>query len=467
MKKIYIIIALVLLGNFAMAQTSVWHGGRELWTRGEGTKESPYLIENADQLAMLSYVVNKGYPMLGMHFKLTTDIDLNGSEDQPWTPIGSRKYVEDGCERSVEYVHEIVFKGNFDGDGHAISNIYVDIQDPAGLFGCVGITADTTFIQNIRIVSGYINGDVSGGIVGRILGSYGRAIVSDCYNAAEIHGQGAGGITGQLGWIERCYNTGKVYATHWAGGITASSSGWVRQCYNTGEVYSEGPTAGGIAGGNSTSSKFTVENCYNTGSVSTLSAESSNDMVGCGGIVGFVIPTKITLHNCYNVGSVNGASDHTGGIVGYEIEPDSVKNCYYLNTCGAQGLGIAMDEDAMRLPEFVATLNDNTDVWNMDEDNHNFGFPILVGLDMAVGEVHGSSLAVYPNPAQGTLRIEGGQIEEVEVFNMLGAKVMQRSLHCFDGTATLDVSTLTDGLYLLRVIDAQKAYRTCSFVVRH
>lgn len=465
MKKIYIIIALVLLGNFAMAQTSVWHGGREVWTRGEGTEESPYLIENADQLAMLSYAVNKGYQMRGVHFKLTTDIDLNGSEEQLWTPIGSAYFYEDGCLRKEKYELDISFVGSFDGNGHAISNIYVDSRDYAGLFGHIGtVVSDTIYIKNIRIVSGYINGGVSGGIAGCVDG---KLIISDCYNAAEIHGQGAGGITGQNGWIERCYNTGKVYATDWAGGITSVANGWVRQCYNTGEVYSEGPTAGGIAGGNTTLFKFTIENCYNTGSVSTLSAEALHDMVGCGGIVGFVIPTRITLHNCYNVGSVNGASDHTGGIVGYEIEPDSVKNCYYLNTCGAQGLGVAMDEDAMRLPEFVATLNDNTDVWNMDEDNHNFGFPILVGLDMAVGEVHDSSLAVYPNPAQGTLRIEGGQIEEVEVFNMLGAKVMQCSLHCFDGTATLDVSTLTDGLYLLRVIDAQKAYRTCSFVVRH
>ena len=188
-----------------------------------------------------------------------------------------------------------------------------------------------------------------------------------------------------------------------------------------------------------------------------------------GGILGLGYSTSdgINLHNCYNVGDIDGLDGFTGGVVGQGAGMDSVSNCYYLNTCGANGLGVAMAEDAMRTPDFVATLNDNTDVWNMDEDNYNSGFPILMGLDMAVDEVLESGLAVYPNPTQGTLRIEGGHFEEVEIFNVLGVRVMQRNLHGSDGTATLDVSTLTDGLYLLRVTDAQKAYRICQFVVRH
>ena len=461
MRKIDFIIALFFVGNLAMAQTSVWHGGREMWTRGEGTEENPYLIENADQLAMLSYAVNKGYYMSDLHFKLTTDIDLNGSEDQPWFPIGLAYYSEDGCERKKEYDTDIYFMGNFDGGGHAISNIYVDSKTRAGLFGYVH-SADTVVLKNIRIVNGYIKGELAGGIVGYA----GKVVISECYNAAEIYGNQAGGISGRSGFIERCYNIGKVSATGAVGGITPMLGGFIRQCYNSGEVISEGNIAGGIAGISMDVHCHSIENCYNTGAVTVLSPDTINTS-GCGGIVGFLVANRISLHNCYNVGSVVGNEGLTGGIVGSEVEQDSVLNCYYLNTCGAQGLGIAMDEDAMRTPDFVATLNDNTDVWNMDEDNHNNGFPILMNLDMAVDEVSEKDFVVYPNPTQGILRIEGGHIEEVEVFNVLGVKVMQRSMRSCDGTATLDVSTLADGFYLLRVVDSQKAYRSCPFVVRH
>lgn len=465
MKKIYIIIALFIMGNFAMAQTSVWHGGREVWTRGEGTKQNPYLIENADQLAMLSYAVNKGYQMRGVYFKLTTDIDLNGSEDQLWTPIGSGYYYEDGCLREAYYPTDISFDGNFDGGGHAISNIYVDSYGSVGLFGYISndVPNDTIVLKNIRIVSGYIKGYTAGGIVGY---AQRYTMISDCYNAAEIHSTSvAGGISGKFGVVERCYNIGKVSALETVGGITSTLRGSIRQCYNSGEVTSESTTAGGIVG-ISAYNENVIENCYNTGAVTALAADSLNQS-GCGGIVGFARSNKIKLHNCYNAGSINGVDGFAGGIIGGEVEQDSVSNCYYLNTCGAQGVGVAMDEDAMRTPDFVATLNDNIDVWAMDVNNTNFGFPILTGLDMKVDEMSNSSLTVYPNPTQGTLRIEGEQMEEVEVFNMLGVKVMQRVLHCFNGTVTLDVSTLSDGLYLLRVADAQKAYRTCSFVVRH
>ncbi len=463
MKKIYFIIALLFAGNLAVAQTSVWHGGREMWTRGEGTEESPYLIESADQLAMLSYVVNKGFSTKDLYFKLTTDIDLNGSEDQRWTPIGSAYYFEDGCERRTEFA-EYYFNGNFDGDGHAVSNIFVDSKSYAGLFGLVH-AYDTLpiSIKNIRIASGYISGSSAGGVVGF---AYGDVIISKCYNVAEIYGSETGGISGQNGIFERCSNMGKVSATNKAGGITSMSGSIIKECYNSGEIVSEGVIAGGIVGMCS-SLRSAIENCYNTGMVTVLNPEVVSSS-GCGGIIGFAIPNReVTLHNCYNVGSINGIEGHSGGITGCEIEADSVRNCYYLNTCGTQGLGIAMDEDDMRTPDFVATLNDNTDVWAMDEENHNSGFPILMGLDMAVDEVSENGFVVYPNPTQGALCIEGGHFEEVEIFNVLGVRVMQRNLHGCDGTATLDVSILTDGLYLLRITDSQKAYRICQFVVRH
>ena len=79
---------LVMTGIMAEAQTSIWNGSRKLWTRGEGTESSPYLIESAENLAFFSYMVNLGFETQDMYFVLTTDIDLNGSEDQPSYAVG-------------------------------------------------------------------------------------------------------------------------------------------------------------------------------------------------------------------------------------------------------------------------------------------------------------------------------------------------------------------------------------------
>ena len=158
MKRLIAILMLVLKGMTAVAQTSVWDGNRALWTHGEGTENNPYLIESAAHLAYLAYMVNKGFETYGLHFRLTTDIDLNGSEDQQWIPIGlgNRWFNEDGCDRGTQtgygFFPNTSFRGHFDGGEHSVSNIYVDNESYyAGLFGsAVGIDSDhPAVIENL------------------------------------------------------------------------------------------------------------------------------------------------------------------------------------------------------------------------------------------------------------------------------------------------------------------------------
>ena len=181
MKKLYIMMLLVLTGTVALAQTSVWHGDRTIWTRGTGSENDPFLIESADNLAFLAYVVNKGYDTRGLYFRLTTDIDLNGSEDLQWVPIGSgylgNWFNEDGCYRGISSgsFYDAAFpcfRGHFDGGEHSISNIYIDNSENeygnyVGLFGfaegvCVMEEQEEyvypAVIENVFVTSGYIKG---------------------------------------------------------------------------------------------------------------------------------------------------------------------------------------------------------------------------------------------------------------------------------------------------------------------
>ena len=53
-----------------------WDGTVEAFTEGSGTKEDPWRIENAEQLAYLAQQFNNGTNYRGKHFLLVSELDL-------------------------------------------------------------------------------------------------------------------------------------------------------------------------------------------------------------------------------------------------------------------------------------------------------------------------------------------------------------------------------------------------------
>ena len=388
MKKIYIMIMLVFAGVMAVAQTSVWNGDRTLWTRGSGTESDPYLLESAEHLAYFAYVVNKGFNTTGMHFLLTTDIDLNGSEDLPWVPIGlgDRWFSEDGCNRGSSsgfYDRRPFFQGHFDGGNHSVSNIYVDGWSNAGLFGWAqGTVENPTVIENVFVLSGTIAGATCGGILGK--GT--NTLVSHCWNGASISGTNVGGIVGEGANVLSCYNTGHVTGTANVGGIVGQSALVIEECYNSGIVEGDGQVAAGGLLGRDYPVASTINNCYNTGTVSALGGEGSY-YPAAGGLIGRQVKS-CEITNCYNVGEVSG-SNHVGCLIGLSSTAASVENCYYLDACTESEYGTASSGDYMRSQELVDILNSgNTDpVWALDSDGINNGFPVLLNFVSAGSNV--------------------------------------------------------------------------------
>lgn len=383
MKKIYIMTMLVLTGMMAMAQTSVWNGGKALWTRGAGTESDPYLIETADQLAGLAYIVNKGYNTSGMYFRLTTDVDLNGSEDLPWLPIGlgNRWFSEDGCARgNNQFVYgnesRPIFRGHFDGNNHCIFNIYVEDESNAGLFGAVrSMSEDTVVIENVFVVSGTITGSYCGGIV-----AYGESdsklVVSHCWNGATINGNKVGGIVGlNATQVVNCHNVGNVTGKY-AGGIVGEGGALIEECFNSGTIEgNESGAAGGIVGFR-VGGRITINNCYNTGAVSAF-GDDSDYYPTAGGLVG--LENNCTITNSYNVGEVS-CTNHLGCLIGYTIMgAPTVENAHYLNTCDQSEVGEPQSESKMHSQEFVDILNSQNPepLWTLDANNFNDGFPIF------------------------------------------------------------------------------------------
>lgn len=460
MKRVVVVLLLLFAGAISVAQTSVWDGSMALWTRGRGTRTSPFLIESASHLAFLAYMVNMGYETHGLYFRLTIDIDLNGDVNQPWTPIGlgDRLVNDAGCDTEnqipvIIYPHT-AFRGHFDGDFHCISNIYIDnasdIYYPfVGLFGVVegktvGTIVEPAIIENVLVSSGYIFGDVCGGIVGNGSSS---SLISRCWNGATIESRGnvCGGIVGMDGFqVNYCYNSGNVkgYYAGGIGGCVEHGAIEIQECYNEGDI--SGAFSGGIFGFSSHNA-VAINNCYNTGRVTneTLDTDALMEGLSCGGIAGLIFQHgNSSVYNCYNVGDVFG-SGNSGCILPYDSPSISFGNNYYIGTCISGGEGTAFKEDFMRTAEFVELLNDgNNDlVWGVDSNKTNDGFPVLVHDNFGAKVRNMPVLNIYPNPSKGKFYVEG--VGYLTVTTILGQTVIAMKIN------GLQMITLPKGIYLI------------------
>ena len=90
--------------------------GKSISLSGNGTKSSPYLINNQEELAAINYDLNAFY-------KLNKDIEIDGE----WVPIGT---------------DEKPFNGVLDGNNHTISNLRNEGSLYGGLFGVVSNEKD-------------------------------------------------------------------------------------------------------------------------------------------------------------------------------------------------------------------------------------------------------------------------------------------------------------------------------------
>jgi len=275
--------------------------------------------------------INTDSTTLSGNYILMNDITFTSANNTAFIPIGSS-----GSS----------FTGIFDGNGHEISGMNVNISSSpyAGLFGYVSGAQ----IKNLGVIDSTVTATSSsssssacaGGIVGYV---YSSAIISNCYNTGNVSASAtststsssyayAGGMVGYgSAIISNCYNTGSVstsntsssqYPYAYAGGIAGSGS-IISNCYNTGDVSatsSFSAYAGGIAG--YAGSAITISNCYNTGNVAIISSPYNSY---AGGIVGYAQSSAI-ISNCYNTGSVS-ASAHAGGIVGSTASA-IISNCY-------------------------------------------------------------------------------------------------------------------------------------------
>ena len=297
---------------------------------GAGTKLSPYIIQTAEQLAYLSFVVNasdKDYK--GKYFKLGADIKLNkgdvidekgalvgdSTKLHKWTPIGNSS---------------VAFDGTFDGDDHTVSGMFINTTSSNnGLFG-----NSRGIIENLSLNNAWIyGGKYTGGIIGYNVGA-----AENLTNFASVSGKEdcVGGVMGSSNQkdyksnstIKNALNEGIIVGNKNVGGIAGCATYvTVDGAENTAEIEGYG-YVGGVFGGIGSSSKNDVMNLKNAGNV------NGSHFVGgisghCGGIATVYSSDQPSTYSCgksvnwpcgllriaHNEGKITGKR-YVGGIVG-------------------------------------------------------------------------------------------------------------------------------------------------------
>ena len=225
--------------------------------------------------------------------KLTADINLtnychaaeDGMELLSWIPVGN---------------FDNPWKGNMDGQGHTISNLYIKTaQSYVGLFGCIedatiqDLIFDTAKVENVNTI--YKNTFCTG-----ILAGFARAYVHSY--PAHIKG---------IKTTDNCTVIGQVRT----GGIVGQTNINLEICENHSSVKG-GTEVGGIAG---TSENINIKRCTNYGTV-------VNDDYYIGGIIGEALFTSI--EDCANYGKITSTGWHAGGIAGYTRDNSSIQNVF-------------------------------------------------------------------------------------------------------------------------------------------
>lgn len=211
-----ILLVATLIAAVGIAKADTWDGSISTawYENGE-----PYEIHSAADLAGLAQLVNDSpfwnrVDFAGKTITLMTDIDLgaNGASGLKWPMIG------DGDNKP--------FRGTFNGNGHTISNVYVNNNygtgsDEAGLTiksprvaGLFGVNEGT--IQNLTVQNGYFLG----------IGHHRLPIFNDIDCAGAIAGV-------NNGTIENCTAiqvSPEVRGGHYAGSICGQNNGTVTGC---------------------------------------------------------------------------------------------------------------------------------------------------------------------------------------------------------------------------------------------
>ena len=345
-----------------------------------------YQISSGAELAWFAQQVNKG-GNAKISAVLTNDIELAGFE---WTPIGMNSWGKK-------------FAGSFDGQGHKISNLFINYigtntQIPyKGLFGYVeGSNSKHAVIQNLTVQGNIVltsSKNVSGAYSGGVIGRVDYADITNVHSEVNVTVKRVGGnwdnLGGLVGYannsttIKDCSNSGDVTGYRYAGGIAGNLSGnsSIINCTNSGNVTCAGSGAAGMAA--NVGNGCAITGCVNSGTIKSTGAN-------VGGIAGDV--AKAEISNCYNSGKIDCSQSTSGAVAGRAAAGAVIRNSYYAADTAAKGVGSAADAENqtassvtaedLKSADFVKKMNESlgSDVFIKGPNGPMLSWQIVVSV---------------------------------------------------------------------------------------
>ena len=341
--------------------------------------------------AFPSHLGGMGCPGACAGYELTANLDFNtdtggDTADDIVIDVWDDYWNNGSGWEPIGESFSLSFNTVFEGNGHTISNLYIDRRASSAI-GLFGGTGSNSAIRNVGLVGVSVKGENQ---VGALAGNS-RGPVESSYSTGHVRGDGAvGGLAG-ISWneIKRSYSTARVTAsddfagglvgfTHigeaitasystarvsgasYVGGLVGSSPAPIKTSYSTSKVAATTGTAGGLVG--DISRQGTVQASYATGPVSAPSL--------AGGLAG---ENAGAITASYARGAVSGQSN-AGGLVGRGA--GSVTASYWDNVeSGQLSSAGSADSDGKSSEELaLPTGYDGIYVnWNLDLDGAGGG----------------------------------------------------------------------------------------------
>ena len=331
--------------------------------------------------------------------------------EHKWRPIGAQ----------IEFNRQ--FAGYFDGNGTQIINMR---------------TADTCLL------------DVPGN--GSCQAFFGNIHYDGVVNDLNISGVAQGryftaGIAGiNFGIIMNSVANVTVGSEFEAGGIVANNYGYILNSYCTAdniECWSAAPAkatnnyyVGGIAAWNH--GEGIIDNCH---SVAHLTKGNGYNPIN---FYGFLVGwNEGMLNNSFYRKWINdGATEVVGQNNGNSY---SVTNCSQITNATINDVVASLNDN---VPTLNTTYGETFFNWKRSAEN----YPIFDRTDKGFMDINSEELNVnlYPNPTRGNVKIScDNEIQKVTVFSMYGQMVLDKVMNAYE--ATIDLSTLTSGTYMVRI----------------
>ena len=302
------------------------------------------------------------------HFRLMQNISLG-------TPSGWGNWTAIGSSGSP-------FTGSFDGQGHTISNLNIDVPGPfQGMFGVV--SGSNAVVRNVRLLGGSVTASgFAGGIAGRV--TNGGSVI-DSFSGVDVIGRGSiGGVAGEV------LSGGRIANSQATGNVRREGN------FSAGQRHEAGGVAGEVSGSNSI-----IINSSATGNVSGLGFQGPPETY-FGGVAGAVRDGG-RIANSFSTGNVTGAATYKGGVAG-GVSNGSIINSFSTGNVGQSHLPIEVLGGIAGKVENGSTITNSFAIGNVATATSP-AFPTMFIFSIEVGGVAGrtmnssitNSMALNPN----------------------------------------------------------------------